>query len=637
MYLNNPKYVLSRISRVTSFTRLNQFSLIVSQLIILIAFGASPSLAQTQNTEIVYTVSMSKPFTHLLEVEMRFHTGVNRNVPKEMDLIMPVWTPGAYLVQEFERNVQDFNADANGHALDWEKISKNTWQVKLDGARDWRASYRVYANELSVRSNDLNSDHAFWNNAALLMYPARSLSSASTLRVIPPSGWRVATGLPLSTDSESPTVFHADNFDMLYDSPVEVSNFKEIYFEVRGIPHRIVIDGEGNYDPQRMKRDVQKIVETEAEMFGSIPYHDYTFILHLRGNAAGGLEHSNSTALGFQRFNFATERGWQSFDSLVAHEFFHVWNVKRIRPDALGPFDYTKENYTRNLWVAEGLTDYYARLMLRRAGLISDREYLDGVARRIQNFENTPGRFEMSVEDASFNAWIKETRPDENSVNSRVSYYQKGELLGLLLDLQLRERTQNAKSLDDVMRHLYQEFYEKNRNYTPADFQRACEMIAGVSLERFFAQNVRGVKGLPYNEILAAAGLRLEQAGVPIGSDGFASQVALKASLGAEVENSAGFVSVRNVRAGTAAYEQGLNARDQIIALDGVRVNKDLFDSLIAAKKPAEVIHITLFRDDDLRTLDIKLGGNNDAAYRITQLPSLSDQQKRIYQSWMRV
>src|SRR5205807_2597106 len=323
--------------------RRNQVSFIVLQLIILIA-AALPSQAQTPNASgISFTVSMPQPWTHLLEVEMRLQIPANLNVPNETDLVMPVWTPGSYLIREFERNVQDFSADANGRALDWTKINKDIWRVKTSGARQWRATYRVYANELSVRTNELNADHEFWNNAALLMYPDGRLNAPSTLRVVPPSGWKVATGLP--PVAGQPNTFRAENFDILYDSPFEVSNFKQIDFTVRAVPHRVIIDGEGNYDPQRMKTDVQKIVEAEVSMFGVIPYHDYTFILHLRANTGGGLEHLNSTALGFRRFNFATEAGWRSFYGLVAHEFFHLWNVKRIRPDALGPFDYTKENY----------------------------------------------------------------------------------------------------------------------------------------------------------------------------------------------------------------------------------------------------------------------------------------------------
>ena len=575
---------------------------------------------------------MSKPWTHLLEVEMQITVPANLNVPNETSLIMPVWTPGSYLVREFERHVQDFAAtDANGNALAWSKVDKNTWRVVTRGARSWKATYRVYANELTVRTNELNSDHAFWNNAALLMYPDGAISKPSTLRVVPANNWKVATGLP--PVAGQPNTFRAENFDVLYDSPVEVSNFKQFDFEVRGVPHRIVIDGEGNYDPQRLRADVQKIVEAEVSMFGSIPYHDYTFILHLRSNTGGGLEHLNSTALGFRRFNFATERGWQSFYSLVAHEFFHLWNVKRIRPDALGPFDYTKENYTRSLWVAEGITDYYGYLTVRRAGLISDRGYLDALAKRIQDYQNTPGRLAMSAEEASFNSWIKEYRPDENSVNSQISYYDKGELLGLMLDLEIRRRTNDAKSLDDVLRTLYAEFFEKGRNYSPADFQKISESVAGGSLEEFFARYVRGHEEFPFNQFFGGAGLRLEQMGAAAGEVNPAAP--LKGFLGAELDDRTDQVLIENVRVGTPAYEQGLNAKDQIIALDGARVNKDTFETMIAARRPGEVIHITVFRNDDLRTFDIKLGGRVDEPYRIVQLPSASDQQKRAFQGWM--
>ena len=591
----------------------------------------SPAQAPTSGS-ISFTVSMPKPWTHLLEVEMQIQVPANLNVPNETNLIMPVWTPGSYFIREYARHVQDFSAvDGNGNALDWSKADKNTWRVVTRGARIWKVKYRVYANELSVRTSELNSDHAFWNNAALLMYPEGGVSKPSILRVVPANNWKVATGLPPVVGQ--PNTFRAENFDILYDSPVEVSNFKQIDFEVRGVPHRIVIDGEGNYDPERMRAGVKKIVETEVSMYGGVPYHDYTFFLHLRSTAGGGLEHLNSAALEFRRFNFATDRGWLGFYGLVAHEFFHVWNVKRIRPDALGPFDYTKENYTRLLWVVEGMTDYYGNLTVRRAGLNSDSGYLDSLAKRIQDFQDTPGRLEMSAEEASFNSWIKEYRPDENSVNTAISYYDKGELLGLLLDLEIRRRSNNARSLDDVMRALFADFFGKGRNYTPADFQKVCESMAGASLEEFFARYVRGHEELPYNQFFSAAGLRLEQMGVPAGE----AKAPLKAFLGADFDERNDMVLIESVRAGGPAYEQGLNAKDQIIALDGARVNKDTFDAWIAARHPGDIVHLTVFRNDDLRTFDIKLGGQLDEPFKLAQLASVNDQQKRLYQSWLGV
>jgi len=577
---------------------------------------------------------MSQPWTHLLEVEMRVQIPANLNTPNETDLLLPVWTPGSYMIREFERHVQDFAADANGRALEWTKVNKNTWRVKTGGARQWHATYRVYANELTVRTSELNSDHGFWNNAALLMYPAGRLDAPSTLSINPYGNWKIATGLPAVAGRQNS--FHAENFDILYDSPVEVSNFRELDFKVRGVAHRIVIDGDGNYDPDRLRNEVRRIVEAEVLMFGEVPYHDYTFILHLRSNTGGGLEHLNSTALGFRRFAFSDEDGYRRFQSLVAHEFFHLWNVKRIRPDALGPFDYNQENYTRLLWVAEGITEYYGNLMLRRAGLMSNEAYLEHLAKQIEDFQNTPGRQVMSAEEASFDAWIKFYRPDENSINSQISYYDKGELLGLLLDLEIRRRTDNGKSLDDVMRYLNREFFQKERNYTPVDFQKACELMAGTSMDQFFLRYVRGREDLvpAYNEILAGAGLRLEQGGRAIGQAD--ASVPTKALLGTDLDQVGDHLMITSVRSGTPAYDQGLNAKDEIVALDGARVTKETFESRIAAKRPGDTVRLTVFRFDDLRSFEIRLGSRVDAPYRISPTAQATAQQKRIYQAWLK-
>jgi len=588
---------------------------------------------------------MTRPHTHLLEVQV----AVKRTIdgPQEESLVMPVWTPGSYLVREFARHVQDFAAGtAAGQPLKWEKIDKNTWRVVTNGARDWQASYRVYANELTVRTSELNSSHAFWNSANVLMYLDGFLKSPSTVRVLAPDVWKVATGLPAVPGQKN--TFRAENFDVLYDAPFEVSNFKTLIFNVKGVPHRIVIDGEGNYDPERMRRDVQKIVETQVEfMGGEIPYRDYTFILHLRANAGGGLEHANSTALGYPRFGFriqtgdratsaapnvagTTQRDYRGFLSLVSHEFFHLWNVKRIRPDVLGPFDYTQENYTKLLWVAEGITDYYADLLLRRAGLITESEFLTATARSFQTLQNTPGRTVQSVEESSFDTWIKFYRQDENSTNSQISYYDKGAILGLLLDLEIRKRSNNTKSLDDVLRYLYAEFYKKNRNFGPADFQKACELTAGPSLEDFFRRFVRGTEELDYNSGLEAAGLRLDtNAGAAAGG------AVERVFFGADVAQDDERLVVRRVYAGSPAYDQGLNTGDQIVALDNMRVTRDFFNARMAEKKPGDLINLTIFRFDDLSTLLIKLGGRREGTYRIVPLPNQTEAQKRVYRSWL--
>jgi predicted metalloprotease with PDZ domain len=616
--------------------------------VVFVFVSATISAAQTASPtapiDIAFTIGMSRPHTHLFEVDVRIKRSAN--APAQESLIMPVWTPGSYLVREFERNVQDFVAkDAAGQTLKWDKVNKDTWRIETNGASEWHASYRVYANELSVRTSELNSSHAFWNNANLLMYPEGYLKSPSTVQVLSPDVWKVATGLPVAPGPKN--TFRAENFDVLYDSPFEVSAFKTISFQVKDVKHRIVIDGEGNYDPERVRNDVQKIVETEVGiMGGEIPYADYTFILHLRSNGGGGLEHLNSTALGYPRFGFrtergdrgtssspnaqTTERGYESFLSLVAHEFFHLWNVKRIRPDALGPFDYTQENYTKMLWVAEGITDYYADLALRRANLISERDFLTATARSFQSLQNTPGRLVQSAEESSFDSWIKFYRPDENSVNSQVSYYDKGGILGLLLDLEIRKRSNGEKSLDDVMRYLLSEYYKQNRNYGPQDFQKACELMAGSSLEEFFARYVRGKDELDYNAALNAAGLQLETRTV-----GDPEKPIERMYFGADTAWEDNRLVVKKVYAGSAAYEQGLNTGDQIVALNNMRVTKEFFDARMAEKKPGDLINLTIFRFDDLSTLLIKLGGRTEGTYRIVPLSTPTDLQKKIYKSWL--
>ena len=606
-------------------------SLVVVRLWLLVLICVSAALAQAPKpADISFTVSMPKPWTHLFEVEMKARRTDGK---PHVDLIMPVWTPGSYMVREYARHVQEFAAfDGNDRPLPWIKTNKHTWRIQTGGARNYRVTYRVYANELTVRTSELNSDHAFWNNTTLLMYPDGELNQPSTLNIIPYGNWKIATGLPSTGEPMAGRhwAFRAENFDILYDSPVEVSDFKEMKFEVRGVPHRIVIDGEGNYNADRLLNSVRRIVEAQIAMFGEIPYRDYTFIVHLRANISGGLEHLNSTAINFRRHRFSTARGYFDFNALVSHEFFHLWNVKRIRPDPLGPFDYTKENYTRLLWVAEGITEYYGNLMVRRAGLMSETAYLEMLAANIQIVEEQPGRRLMSVEEASFDAWIKYYRPDENSINSSVSYYEKGELLGLLLDLEIRRRTKGAKSLDDVMRKLNVEFAKKNRNFTSADFQRICEQIAGGSLDEFFTRYVRGREELPYNEFLSAAGLALDTTGAGPGT-----LVPASSYLGADLEETNNILTIKTVRAGSPAYEQGLNAKDQIVALDGVRVNKDLFETLLRAKPLGSVVRVTVFRNEDLRTFEVKLGSSLHVPYRIVRLPAPSDLQKQIYESWI--
>lgn len=568
--------------------------------------------------DISFKVSMSKPWTHLLEVEMRLATTA---MPDKTELKMPVWTPGSYLVREYARHVQDFEVkDGAGAALAWRKISKNTWQVDSKGAKELVATYRVYANELTVRTNELNDEHAFWTNAALLMFPKGQLSAPSTVRVEPYKDWKVATGLP-KVDGQANT-FKAENYDILYDSPFEVGNFVEIPFTVQGKPHRYVINGVGNYDPQKLAADTAKIIEEAYKLFGDLPYNDYTFILNLKGG--GGLEHLNSTALQSNRFAFKPDTRYKGFLGLVAHEFFHAWNVKRIRPDALGPFDYENENYTRLLWVAEGATAYYEGVLLRRAGLITEKDLLDAKATAIEQLMARPGRFETSLEEASFDAWIKYYRADENAVNNQISYYDKGEIVNMMLDITIRTSTNGAKSLDDVMRYLYEEFSKKGKNFTPADYQKVSEMMAGKSLDDFFSKYVRGTEDIDFGGIMNGVGLQVTAK----------EPDQKKAYIGGDIAEQAGALTVRSIPSDTPAYEQGLNTGDQIVAIDGNRASLTFLTSYIAERKPGDKIRFTIFRFDKLRDIEFTLGTNKRKDYAFEPVAAPTEDQKRLYKDY---
>jgi predicted metalloprotease with PDZ domain len=571
-------------------------------------------------SDINFTISMPKPWTHLLQVEMRV---ASAQMPAQLELKMPVWTPGSYLVREYARHVQNFSVtDTAGNQLEWRKINKNTWQIDTRGAKGIVAKYDVYANELTVRTNELNDEHAFFTPAALLMFPKGEISTPSTVKVVPYGNWKVATGLPAVAGQAN--TFRAENFDVLYDSPFEVSDFKEIRFNVLGKPHRYVVTGEGNYDLERMARDTEKIIIEASKIFGDLPYNDYLFIVNTRGG--GGLEHLNSTALQWNRFGFKPESRYKAFLNLVAHEFFHLWNVKRIRPDVLGPFDYENENYTRLLWVAEGTTSYYEGILLRRAGIITDEEFLESKAAMFQQLQDRPGRFETSLEEASFDAWIKYYRQDENAINNQISYYDKGDIVNFMLDVEIRTASGGAKSLDDVMRYLYDEFAKKGRNFTPEDYQKVSEMMAGKSLEEFFDKYVRGTAEIDYNSILSGIGLRLITRNPTAREQPY---------LGANLAEADGRLTVRSLPADSPAYQWGLNTGDQIVAVDGYRAGQNFLQSYIGEKNPGDKIKLTIFRFDELREIEVTLGGRVQPNYRIVAVENPTDRQRQLYRAFL--
>jgi predicted metalloprotease with PDZ domain len=588
-------------------------------LLLLLAFVAPvvPAQSLVHDATVAYTLSSPEPSTHLYRVRMRV-----RDLPRgrdHVDLVMPVWTPGSYLVREFERHVQDFATmppRAGAAAPQWEKVDKNTWRVRAPG-ETLEVAYTVYANDLSVRTSHLDDTHGYVNGANVFMYTAGLQNRPATVTLDLPRGWDVATSLArLPGDG---FVFHAPDYDTLADSPIESGVIRKIEFEALGKPHTIAIWGTGNYDETRLRDDTKKIVEEAAKVFGgSLPYERYVFIVHMVQDGGGGLEHKNSTTLEASQYAFRKKEGYQGFLGLVAHEFFHAWNVKRIRPVALGPFDYEAENYTKMLWLMEGTTDYYASVILKRAGLISQEDYDKEIAKLIQDYEATPGRRHMSLEEASFDAWIKYYRRNEHSVNSQISYYQKGALVSAMLDLEIASRTGGKKSLDDVMRYLWTNYGAKDVGIPEDKVQPAVEAAIGGGFGDFFDKYVRGTANIDYDAFLKSAGLRLVREVKK--DDARLDPTKLGAWLGATVADAEGKTVVRAVLEDSPAWKGGLNTDDQLLALDGGRVTAATLPDRLADRSPGDEVTLTIFRRDALRTLKIVLGERPPDTYKIEKI-----------------
>lgn len=569
--------------------------------------------------QIHYLVAMSQPEIHLFEVTLHIV-----NYPSEiLDLKMPVWTPGSYLVREYERNLQDFTAFANTEHLLWRKVSKNHWQVEKGDISQVTISYRIFANELSVRTNHLDATHGYFNGAALFFRIPNWEHLPLKITVIPPHPqWQITTALP--TVSETKNTFLAADFDTLVDSPFEIGCHQLYKFEVLDKPHELAIWGKGNFQPQTMINDFQKIIEVEAQMFGGLPYDRYVFLLHLFQQAFGGLEHKNSCSLIYQRFGFQTPDKYEPFLQLVAHEFFHLWNVKRIRPQGLEIFDYDQENYTPSLWFCEGTTSYYDLIIPLRAGIYNTQTYLNYLSKEITRYLMTPGRKVQPLSESSFDAWIKLYRPDANSGNSQISYYLKGEMVSLLLDLLIRIHHENKRSLDDVMRQMWQQFGKAEIGYTPEQLEEVIESVAGMDLGDFFKRYLHGLEDLPFNQYLQYFGLQLveEKNEAPY--------------LGVRINSENGREIIKFVEADSPAQKAGIDAGDELLAIDGIKVGNQL-NARLKDYQANDLIQVTVFHQDELRTYSITLAAAIPGKYQLKSVENPSSREMENFVGWLGV
>jgi predicted metalloprotease with PDZ domain len=578
----------------------------------------APTTAQDYLPQLVYKIAMPQPQTHLFEIELTV-CNWDRDL---LDLKMPVWTPGSYLVREYAKQLQNFIAvDDKGERLATIKIAKHHWQIQANHHNQITISYRMFANELTVRTNHLDATHGYFNPAALCFYVPGYEHCPIEITIVPPDpSWKVTTPLP----EISPQTFLAADFDTLVDSPFEIGCQQVYDFTVLDKPHQLVTWGKGNLDPQVAIDDIKKIIEVEAKIFGGLPYEQYIFLLHLSPSGGGGLEHKNCCSLLYPRFSFQAGEKHNRFMQLVAHEFFHLWNVKRIRPAALEKFDYEQENYTPSLWFSEGTTSYYDLLIPRRAGIYDEQEFLAELSKEITRFMTTPGRLVQPLSESSFDAWIKLYRPDANSANSQISYYLKGEMVTLLLDLLIRDRTQGNKSFDDVLVAMWEQFGKAEIGFTETQLQQIIESIANQDLTEFYDRYIHGVEELPFNDYLAAVGIELK----PVNTNNIPS-------LGIIVKSEHGREMIKSVASNSPAQLAGVDPGDELLAIDEFKISADQLTDRLKSYQVGQQIELTIFHADRLITVPIILAPSQPDRYQLYQIEHPTDLQCQLFKAWV--
>ena len=586
---------------------------------------AAAAMAQSAPEPIRYTLTFQAPQTHYVEVTAIVPTGRRPDV----DLMMAVWTPGSYLVREYARNVEGVSAiGADGRVLDVDKSKKNHWRVSTGGAPTITLKYRVYCREMSVRTNWVESDFALLNGAPTFITLADLAPRPHEVVINPASGWkRSITALPAMAGGDHR--YRAPDYDTLVDSPIVVGNPAVYDFDVDGKRHSLVDVGEGGvFDGARAAKDLEAIVNEDRRLWGSLPYDRYVFF-NMITESGGGLEHKNSTVLMTNRWSTRTRRAYLSWLQLASHEYFHAWNIKRLRPAELGPFDYENENVTRSLWIAEGFTDYYADLQVERAGLQTRDEYLDDLSNTIELLQTTPGRLVQSAEMASFDAWIKYYRPDENSNNSSISYYTKGTVIAFLLDAKVRKATGGAKSLDDVMRAAYQK-YSGPKGYTPEEFRAVAEQVAGINLKSFWQAVVEGTTELDYAEALDTFGLRFKAAPQS------PADRSPRPWLGISTRNDNGRLVIAQVQRNSPADTFGLNVDDEILAVDDFRVRADRLENRLDQYKSGDNVSFLVARREQLVRIPVTFGTEPPKGWRLEVSPPATDTQRQLLDAWLR-
>lgn len=585
-----------------------------------VAHRPDPITPRSDGPAIEYTLRFPAAHNHYIEVE-----AVYPAAGEHLELLMAVWTPGSYLVREYSRHIEELTAATiAGEPLAVEKTRKNRWRVTTAGADRVAVRYRVYARELTVRTSFVNAEHAILNGAPVFLTAEGSLDRPHDVRIEPAADWnRVVTALPPHPDGGEHRYLAAD-FDTLLDSPILLGNPAIREFEVEGVPHVIAdLPADPRWDSDRAARDLEALTAEQVRFWGVIPYDRYWFLNVVLGGR-NGLEHRRSTLMLIDPFATRQRKSYLSWLGLVSHELFHTWNVKRLRPVQLGPFDYENEVYTRSLWVAEGVTSYYDDLLLHRAGLMTRDEYLEALSGQIESVQDRPGRAVQSLSQSSFDAWIEYYRPDENSANTTISYYTKGAVVAWLADAAIRQASRGQRSLDDAMRLAY-ERYSGDAGFTPEQFRAACAEVAGASLDDFFARHVDRTDEPAFQPALDYYGLRFA---IPEEPEPDAEPAGY---LGVETREAV----ITSVRRGTPGFEAGINVGDELLAIDDYRVPPGELASRLERYRPGDAISLLVARHGTLRRLPVTLGEAPNTTWTLEPVPAPTRSQLAHLRAWL--
>jgi predicted metalloprotease with PDZ domain len=577
---------------------------------------------KNQEPPIRYRIQPKHPEAHLFEVTCT----VADPDPSGQRFALPAWIPGSYLIRDFARHVVSIHAATRGASVRLAKLDKQTWRA-APCAGTLTVTAEVYAWDLSVRGAHLDTTHAFFNGPSVFLRPLGKEDRPCEVEVIAPSGrrysaWRVATSLGATAGRTGGFGgYAAENYDELIDHPVELGTFAHAMFVARGVPHEIAITGRHRADMQRLVRDLKRLCEQHLRFWGGPPPIDrYVFLVTAVGEGYGGLEHGASTALLCSRDDLpqpgvkeATE-SYRTFLGLASHEYFHTWNVKRIKPQAFTPYDLDRESYTALLWAFEGITSYYDDLMLVRCGLVTPEQYLESLGRSITQLLRMPGRRRQTVAESSWDAWIKYYRQDENAPNAIVSYYGKGSLIALCVDLLIRSGTGARRSLDDVMRALWRRFGRTGIGVPENGVERLAEEVTGMKLRGFFDRALRSTAELPLEAMLETVGVEMEVRAADSASDRGGRPASKRApgrservALGARTAGEGNDVKLTHVLDGGAAQAAGLAAGDLLVAIDGLRVTPRTLEGSLARLRPGDTSRVLAFRRDELHEFALKL------------------------------